>query len=166
MCGDGEFPCGSDWGLPLSSPDGLTASGTDTVTELPDNLMAWVTARVEGGPPCPTNCVGEYQFRDALLFYPIPPEPIEDSSEVFDPESWETAIVTLHFGGNPGEKNWLFRYRLSGDLTISGTSFEAVWSSAPIPPEELPAAASLALLEARSGYLGEDSGEPTLEFGI
>ena len=107
--------------------------------------------------------MGEYEFRDALLFYPIPPEPIEDSSEVFDPESWETAIVTLHFGGNLARKTGCFDTFLWGS-DYFGTSFEAVWSSAPIL-QRTSCRSKFSPPEARSGYLGEDSGS-TLEFGI
>ena len=121
---------------------------------------------IDGGPPCPNGCGSTFQFRDALLFYPLPAEGDEDATREFDPDTWETAFITFHYGGNPGEKNWVFRYRLQSDMSISGTSFEAVWSSESIQPSDLPSPAKEALLAARTSYLGDEAGEPTLEFGI
>lgn len=165
-CGEGAFPCGSPFGLPLVPPEDLTASGTDTSGDLPVPLQEWITTQLTEGPPCPNGCGSTFQFRDALLFYPLPAEGDEDATPEFDPDTWETAFITFHYGGNPGEKNWVFRYRLQSDMSISGTSFEAVWSSESIQPSDLPSPAKEALLAARTSYLGDEAGEPTLEFGI
>ena len=50
-CGEGAFPCGSPFGLPLVPPEDLTASGTDTSGDLPVPLQEWITTQLTEGPP-------------------------------------------------------------------------------------------------------------------